>query len=98
MNYGNWQTESGSPGIVVSTKKQKSAKRNRLRWTLPAPPGPRNPRRAARRARAAATVLLGIPGLLVTAATQTQDRQTLVEVITDPALEAPRCCPRCAGG
>ena len=25
----------------------------------------------------------------------TQDGQTLVEVITDPAAEAPRCCPRC---
>jgi transposase len=44
---------------------------------------------------AAATVLLGIPGLLVTAVTVTQDGQTLVEVITDPAAEAPRCCPRC---
>src|SRR5271166_4838781 len=44
---------------------------------------------------AAATALLGIPGLLVTAVTVTQDGQTLVEVITDPAAEAPRCCPRC---
>src|ERR1022692_2091248 len=44
---------------------------------------------------AAATVLLGIRGLLVTAVTQTQDGQTLVEVITDPAFEAARCCPRC---
>lgn len=44
---------------------------------------------------AAATVLLGIPGLLVTAVTVTQDGQTRVEVITDPAAEAPRCCPRC---
>jgi transposase len=44
---------------------------------------------------AAATVLLGIPGLLVTAVTQTPDGQTLVEVITDPAVEAARCCPRC---
>ena len=44
---------------------------------------------------AAATVLLGIPGLLVTAVTVTEDGQTLVEVITDPAAEAPRCCPRC---
>ena len=25
----------------------------------------------------------------------TQDGQTRVEVITDPAAEAPRCCPRC---
>ena len=40
-------------------------------------------------------VLLGIPGLLVTAVTQTQDGQTLVEVITDPALEVPRCCSWC---
>jgi len=46
-------------------------------------------------ASAAATVLLGIPGLLVTAATVTEDGQTLTEVITDPAVEAPRCCPRC---
>jgi transposase len=44
---------------------------------------------------AAATVLLGIPGLLVTAVAVTQDGQTLVEVITDPAAEGPRCCPRC---
>ena len=44
---------------------------------------------------AAATVLLGIRGLLVTAVTVTQDGQTLAEVITDPAFEAPRCCPRC---
>ena len=44
---------------------------------------------------AAATVLLGIRGLLVTAATVTEDGQTLAEVITDPAVEAPRCCPRC---
>ena len=44
---------------------------------------------------AAATVLLGIPGLLVTAVTETRDGQTLVEVITDPAAQAARCCPRC---
>ena len=44
---------------------------------------------------AAATVLLGIRGLLVTAVTETPDGQTLVEVITDPAFEAARCCPRC---
>ena len=37
---------------------------------------------------AAATVLLGIRGLLVTAVTETPDGQTLVEVITDPAFEA----------
>ena len=42
---------------------------------------------------AAATVLLGISGLLVTAATQTQDGRT-VEAI-HRAAEAPRCCPRC---
>ena len=51
--------------------------------------------RAGLRRCAAATVLLGIRGLLVTAVTQTQDGQTLVEVITDPAFEAARCCPRC---
>jgi transposase len=44
---------------------------------------------------AAATVLLGIRGLLVTAVTETQDGQTLVEVITGPAVEAARCCPLC---
>ena len=44
---------------------------------------------------AAATVLLGIRGLLVTAVTETPDGQTLAEVITDPAFEAARCCPRC---
>ena len=33
--------------------------------------------------------------MLVTAAAATEDGQTLVEVITDPAVEAPRCCPRC---
>ena len=44
---------------------------------------------------AAATVLLGIRGLLVTAVTETPDGQTLVEVITDLAFEAARCCPRC---
>ena len=37
----------------------------------------------------------GIRGLLVTAVTETPDGQTLVEVITDPAFEAARCCPRC---
>ncbi len=37
----------------------------------------------------------GIRGLLVTAVTQTPDGQTLVEVITDLAFEAARCCPRC---
>ena len=69
-------------------------KRNRHRWTVPARPGPRNPRRRAP-ACAAATVLLGVRGLLVTAVTQTPDGQTLVEVITDLAFEAARCCPRC---
>jgi transposase len=44
---------------------------------------------------ATASVLLGIPGLLVTAATETGDGKTLVEVITDPAVESARCCPRC---
>ena len=53
--------------------------------------GPAQPASAC----AAATVLLGIRGLLVTAATVTEDGQTLAEVITDPAVEAPRCCPRC---
>ena len=57
--------------------------------------GPAQPAPGCAAGCAAATVLLGIPGLLVTAVTQTQDGQTLVEVITDPALEAPRCCPRC---
>ena len=59
--------------------------------------GSAGPAQACAPAWAAATVLLGIllAGLLVTAVTQTQDRQTLVEVITDPAVEAARCCPRC---
>ncbi len=57
--------------------------------------GPAQPAPACAPGCAAATVLLGIPGLLVTAVTVTQDGQTLVEVVTDPAAEAPRCCPRC---
>ena len=57
--------------------------------------GPAQPAPACAPGCAAATVLLGIPGLLVTAVTETQDGQTLVEVITDPAAEAARCCPRC---
>ena len=55
--------------------------------------GPAQPAPACAAGCAAATVLLGIPGLLVTAVTQTPDGQTLVEVITDPAFEAARCCP-----
>ena len=57
--------------------------------------GPAQPAPACAPGCAAATVLLGIPGLLVTAVTETRDGQTLVEVITDPAVEAARCCPRC---
>ena len=45
-------------------------------------------------ARAAATVLLGIRGLVVTAVTETPDGLTLVEVITDPAFEAADRAPR----
>ncbi|MGP0063740.1 MAG: hypothetical protein ACLQGP_09105 [Isosphaeraceae bacterium] len=57
--------------------------------------GPAQPAPACAPACAAATVLLGIRGLLVTAVTETPDGQTLVEVITDLAFEAARCCPRC---
>ena len=57
--------------------------------------GPAQPAPGCAPGCAAATVLLGIPGLLVTAVTVTGDGQTLVEVITDPAAEAARCCPRC---
>ena len=57
--------------------------------------GPAQPAPACAPGCAAATVLLGIRGLLVTAVTQTPDEQTLVEVITDLAFEAARCCPRC---
>src|ERR1039457_7637731 len=60
-----------------------------------ASPGPAHPAPACAPACAAATVLLGVRGLLVTAVTQTPDGQTLVEVITDPAVEAARCCPLC---
>ena len=94
MNYANWKTKGGSPGILVSTKKQNPQKEPPpLDATGSA--GPAQPAPACTPGCAAATVLLGIPGLLVTAVTQTQDGQTLVEVITDPAAEAPRCCPRC---
>ena len=57
--------------------------------------GPAQPAPACVPACAAATVLLGIRGLLVTAVTETPDGQTLVEVITDPAFEAARCCRQC---
>ena len=57
--------------------------------------GPAQPAPACAPGCAAATVLLGIRGLLVTAVTVTQDGQALVEVITDPAVEAARCCPLC---
>ena len=57
--------------------------------------GPAQPAPACAPACAAATVLLGIRGLLVSAVTETPDGQTLVEVITDLACEAARCCPRC---
>jgi hypothetical protein len=57
--------------------------------------GPAQPAPGRAAGCTAATVLLGIPGLLVTAATVTGDGQILAEVITDPAAEAPRCCPRC---
>ena len=45
---------------------------------------------------AAASILLGIDGLLVTAVTVTGDGQTAVEVVTDPACEQARRCPGCA--
>jgi len=57
--------------------------------------GPAQPAPACAPACAAATVLLGIRGLLVSAVTETPDGQTLAEVITDLACEAARCCPRC---
>ena len=44
----------------------------------------------------AATALLGLPGLMVTAVTQTGDGWTVVDVLT--ALEragTARCCPDC---
>jgi transposase len=44
---------------------------------------------------AAATALLGIPGLVVTSVTVTGDGWTVADVVTDPAAEAARCCPRC---
>ena len=55
--------------------------------------GPAQPAPGCAPGCAAATVLLGIPGLLVTAVTETQDGQTLVEVITDPAAEAAALLP-----
>jgi transposase len=44
---------------------------------------------------AAATALLGIGGLLVTAVTVTGDGLTVAEVVTDPACEQARRCPEC---
>ncbi len=44
---------------------------------------------------AAATALLGIPGLVVRSVTVTGDGWTVADVITDPAAEAARCCPKC---
>jgi transposase len=45
---------------------------------------------------AAATMLLGLPGLAVTAVEQAEDGWTVVDVITGPDLEdAARCCPDC---
>ncbi len=44
---------------------------------------------------AAATALPGIPGLVVTSVTVTEDGWTVVDVITDPAAEAARRCPKC---
>ena len=45
---------------------------------------------------AAATMLLGLPGLAVTAVTRAADRWTTVDVVTGPDLqEQARCCPDC---
>ena len=45
---------------------------------------------------AAATMLLGLPGLAVTAVAQAADGWTAVDVVTGPDLEeAARCCPEC---
>ncbi|MGH3410301.1 MAG: ISL3 family transposase [Streptosporangiaceae bacterium] len=45
---------------------------------------------------AAASMLLGLPGLAVTAVTQADDGWTVVDVVTGPDLEeAARCCPDC---
>ena len=45
---------------------------------------------------AAATMLLGLPGLAVTAVEQTADGRTAVDVVTGPDLEAAaRRCPEC---
>jgi transposase len=44
----------------------------------------------------AATALLGLPGLMVTAVTQTGDGWTVVDVLTAPERAgAARCCPDC---
>jgi len=44
----------------------------------------------------AATALLGLPGLMVTAVTQTGDGWAVVDVLTAPErAEAARCCPDC---
>jgi transposase len=59
-------------------------------------PGPAQPAPAGcAPSCAAATALLGIPGLLVTSVTVTGDGWTVVDVVTDPAAETPRCCPKC---
>jgi transposase len=55
-----------------------------LRGAQAAPPG-----------CAAATTLLGIDGLLVTAVLVTGDGQTAVEAVTDPACRQARRCPDC---
>jgi transposase len=44
---------------------------------------------------AAATALLGLDGLLVTAVTVTEDGWTVTDVTTDPAAEQARRCPDC---
>jgi transposase len=44
----------------------------------------------------AATALLGLPGLMVTAVTQTDDGRAVVDVLTAPEhAGASRCCPDC---
>ena len=44
---------------------------------------------------AAATTLLGLPGLVVTAVTETGDGWTVVDVVTGPEEEQVRRCPGC---
>lgn len=44
---------------------------------------------------AAATTLLGLPGLVVTAVTETGDGWTVVDVVTGPEEEQARRCPGC---